>query len=66
MKISGKTASLSMSGKNGRFIAVKIPTDAILALASAIEECSTNDNPINRETLENIDQAIEFLNDDYT
>lgn len=60
MKLSGKTASLSMSGKNGKFIVVKIPSDAILALASAIEECSSTDNPINKETLENLDLAIEY------
>lgn len=66
MKISGKTASLSMSGKNGRFTVVKVPVEAILALASAIEEFSSNENAINKETLENIDQSIELLKDDYT
>lgn len=65
MKISGKTAALSMSGKNGKFTVVKVPVDAILALASAIEEFSSNDTSINKETLSNLDQAIEFLKDDY-
>ena len=64
MKISGKTASLSMSGKNGKFVNVKLPTDAILALASAVEECSSSDNPINAETLEALDQAIDFMKQD--
>jgi hypothetical protein len=62
MKISGKTATLSMSGKNGRFTVVKVPVDAILALASAIEEFSNNDSSINKETIEEIQLAIDELN----
>lgn len=60
-RISGKTATLSMSGKNGRFVKVKLPYDAILALASAIEECMMSENPVNADTLENLNYAIEEL-----
>lgn len=63
-RLSGKTLTMSMSGKRGNFVVVKIPAEAILTLASAIEECSMKENPINKETLENLEHALSCLDED--
>lgn len=60
-RISGKTATLSMSGKSGRFTKVKMPVDAILALAAAVEECMVSDSPVTMDTIENLDRVIDDL-----
>ncbi len=61
-KISGKTVTLSMSGKKGNFITFKIPAEAIICLASAIEQISCNDDSIlSKGTLEDLSDAIEKI-----
>ena len=61
-KISGKTITLFMSGKKGNFITFKLPAEAILCLASAIEQLSSGeDNIISKSMLEDIKGALENI-----
>lgn len=60
-KVNGKTTTLAMSGKKGNFITVKMPTNAILALANAINDLDIDDNPITKETLEDLINARDSI-----
>lgn len=62
-KLSGKTLMLSMSGKRGNFLKFKIPAKAITVLADALSQLSTDDNPITKETYDNLQLALEDLNE---
>jgi len=63
VRVSGKTATLSMSGKKGSFLVSKLPVEVLIALSSALEECCSDENPINEDTLENITNCIDYLED---
>jgi len=63
-KLQGHSLTVCMTGKRGNKIVFKIPADAIKVMAEAIENLKEDENPINRETLENINVAIEDLQND--
>ena len=63
-KLQGKSLTVCLSGKRGGFIVFKLPAEAIKTLAEALENMTANENPINKETLENIKIAIEDLKDE--
>ena len=63
-KLNGKTLMLSMSGKRGQFLKVKVPAKAIIVLADALSSLGTEDNPINKETYDFLTLAIEDLQDE--
>lgn len=60
-KLSGKTLMLSMSGKRGNFLKFKIPAKAIMVLADALSSLNVEDNPITKETFDNLQLALEDL-----
>lgn len=63
-KIQGKSLTVCLSGKRGGFIVFKLPAEAIKVLAEALESLHVEENPINRDTLENLEVAIEDLKND--
>ena len=63
-KLSGKTLMLSMSGKRGNFLKFKLPAKAIMVLADALSNLSSDDNPITKETYDDLQVALEDLNNE--
>lgn len=60
-KLQGKSLTVCLSGKRGGFIVFKLPSNAIKVLAEALDSLNVEENPINRDTLENLTTAIEDL-----
>lgn len=63
-KLQGKSLTVCLSGKRGGFIVFKLPAKAIQVLAEALDGMTTEENPINKDTLDNVMIAMEDLKND--